>query len=354
MSTNILKICQSAENGLRITPKEALALWKEGDIYTLGKTANVIREKKATPGVVSYTVFRIINYTDICSIDCSFCSFKHKASEIGGYVLSEAEILEKVGESYKQDCLQVFFQGGVNPSIPMEYYTGILSKIHEKFPGVHIRAFSPIEVLVMAKTFHKSVDAVLDELIEAGLQSFPGAGAEILTDRMRHILSDKKASPAEWFETMKVALSKGLKGSTNIVWGSAETPEEIIEHLSMIRRLQDETGNVVSFVPWTFQQQTKDFPIRHVNNMEYLKMVALARIFFDNIPNIETSLMVKGKEAGEMALHFGANDINSPVIEEKVLRSYGLKSAAEAESFIQQSGFSPLRRNLNYEPGKKS
>jgi len=354
MSTNILNICQSAENGTRITPEEALSLWEHGDLYTLGKTANLIREKKVTPGVVSYTLFRIINYTDICNIDCSFCSFKHKVSEHGGYTLSETEVLEKVAESYKQDCHQVFFQGGVNPALPMEYYTGILSKIRETFPGVHIRAFSPIEVMVMARTFNKSVNTVFDELIEAGLQSFPGAGAEILTERMRHILSDKKATPAQWFKTMKIALSKGLKGSTNIVWGSVETPEEIIEHLSMIRRLQDETGNVISFVPWTFQQQTKDFPIRHVNNMEYLKMVALSRIFLDNIPNIETSLLVKGKDTGEMALHFGANDINSPVIEENVLRSYGLKSAAEAEQFIRQSGFSPIRRNLNYELGKKS
>lgn len=348
------EILQKAQSGRRITNQQALELWLHGDFHQIGETAHSLRLQKCDPQKAGYTIFRIINYTDICTIDCSFCSYMRPAGSEQGYVLSIDEILQKAALAWKNDCRQFFIQGGVNPEIKFSYYIDILKEVKSQFPECHIRAFSPVEVLHMSKATQKSVAEVFDLLCAAGLDSFPGAGAEILTDRMRTILSEKKASPQEWFGVMKDAFLKGLHGSTNIVWGSNEKPQELIEHLALIRKLQDETGGVLSFVPWTFQKQTSRFPVREVPAREYLKMVALSRIFLDNIDHIEVSLLTKGPQIGEIALLFGADDINSPVIEENVLRSYGLRSEKEAVEFIEKAGFQAIRRNFNFEYHKKS
>lgn len=348
---------QSAQNNLqssRMSDSDALYHWLNTPFYDLAAAADRCRKQKIPGNRVSYTMFRIINYTDICAIECSFCSFMHPVDSDKGCTLTIDEILAKVREAYDLDFKQIFFQGGVNPKIPFEYYTNALTSIKREFPDVHIRAFSPVEILSLSRCTHRPVEAILSDLIEAGLDSFPGAGAEILSTRMRNILSVKKTTPDEWYDVMKTALRLGLKASTNIVWGSSESDEEIIEHLSLIRKLQDETGNILSFVPWTFQQQTNRFQVRHVPVHEYLKMISLSRLYLDNIDHIEVSLLVKGKQTGELALLCGADDINSPVFEENVLRSYGLKSEKECIDFITNAGFEPVRRSLNFDYGKKS
>jgi len=357
-SLNTPDILKKAQSGERVNKEEALHLWLHADFKEMGVVAHELRNRTCTPGTASYTLFRIINYTNICNVDCSFCSFKEPLEKVKNskepgnstpaYVLTKEDILKKIEEVYNNNCHQFFIQGGVNPEIPYDYYMDLLNTIHESYSDIHIRAFSPVEVFSMAQSNGLTIDRVFDDLINAGLNSFPGAGAEILTERMRNVLSQKKISVENWYSVMKTALSKGLKASTNIVWGSTETPEEIIDHLSLIRDLQDETNNVLSFVPWTFQKQTKDFTVRHVPSFEYLKMIALSRIFLDNIENIEVSIMVKGAAVGELALFFGANDINSPVIEENVLRSYGLHSEEEAIEFIKNAGFKPRRRDFNF------
>jgi len=358
MKKETLLILEKALKGERISDSEALYLFLNANLHDLGKCAQSIRNKMIPEKKVSYTAFRIINYTDICTIDCSFCSFKKPEDSDKGYIYSIEQILEKADSAISQGADQFFIQGGVNPQIPFSYYTGLLTALKSRYPDSHIRAFSPVEILSMSRQNNMSIYEILKKLQSAGMDSIPGAGAEILTERMRKILSEKKCSTHEWYEIMHTALSpldKGglnMKGSTNIVWGSSETSEEIIEHLSIIRKLQDETGNVCSFVPWTFQRQTNSFPVREVSSIEYLKLLALSRIYLDNVPNIEVSLLVKGRDIGQVALHYGANDINSPVFEENVLRSYGLKSIAEAENFIKESGFIPVRRNLNFEHNK--
>jgi len=337
-----------------MSDEEALFHWRKTPFYDLAASADRERNRKLAPGKVSYTMFRIINYTDICQVECNFCSFMKTPQSGGGYTLTIDQVLEKTRQAWEKDYRQVFFQGGVNPEIPFDYYTKALSSMKARFPGIHIRAFSPVEIREFSRMTGRPVEAVLKDLIDAGLDSFPGAGAEILTARMRSILSANKTSPDQWYEIMTAALKCGLKASTNIVWGSVETDEEIIAHLAMIRRLQDETGNVLSFVPWTFQQQTKNFQTRHVPSHEYLKMVSLARLYLDNIDHIEVSLLVKGRQVGELALYCGADDINSPVYEENVLRSYGLASEAECVEFIEQAGFTPIRRSFNFTYGEKS
>jgi len=347
-------ILDAALDGKRLSKEDALHLWRHGDFKDLGNAAQERRNRLNPPNEVSYTAFRVVNYTNYCNVECNFCSFMDEVDSGKGYTLGIDAIIQKVEEALKLDAPQLFLQGGVNPKLPMSYYTDVLSAVREKYPDLHIRAFSPVEVLFMEKLTQKSLSDVFRTLKKAGMNSFPGAGAEILTDRMRKILSPQKASTQEWLRAMRVAGEEGLKNSTNIVWGSEETDDEIIEHLVHIRNLQEETHAVMSFVPWTFQAQTKKFKLRKVPPHEYLKMVALSRLFLDNVPHIEVSIMVAGKQLGELALHFGADDINSPVIEENVLRSFGLKTVAEAQSFIENAGFTPIRRSFNFVRGAKS
>lgn len=338
-------------DGKRLSHENALYLWRHADFKDLGNAAHEMRNRKLPKAEVSYTAFRVVNYTNYCNVECSFCSFMDEVGSGKGYNLKQDEILKKVDEAIKLDSPQLFLQGGVNPELPMSYYFETLEAVRKNFPQVHIRAFSPVEVLFMESLSQKSLAEVFKDLRHHGMMSFPGAGAEILTDRMRDVLSPKKASTAEWLRAMRTAQETGFKSSTNIVWGSEETDDEIITHLEALRDLQDTTGGVLSFVPWTFQAQTKKFRLRKVPPHEYLKMVALSRLFLDNIDHIEVSIMVAGRELGELALYFGADDINSPVIEENVLRSYGLKSTQESRKFIEDAGFTPVRRSFNYVRG---
>ncbi len=343
------RILLDASQGRRISPEEALRLYREGDYLKIIAVARFLREKVLPKNYASYTMFRVVNYTNYCNVECSFCSFMDEIGSGKGYNLTKDEILEKMEYALKVGADQIFLQGGVNPELRYDYYLEILQAVKQRFPRMHIRAFSPVEILNLEKITGKSLRSVLQELKEAGLDSVPGAGAEILTERMRNLISPKKASVQEWVRAMETCHEVGLPGSANIVFGSEETPEEIIEHLNVVRQLQDRTGGFLSFIPWTFQPQTKKFKIRHVPTHEYLKVLGICRIFLDNIRHIETSILVLGKGVGELALHSGADDMSSVVIEENVLRSYGLKTEKEALKFLREAGFTPLRRNLLYE-----
>jgi cyclic dehypoxanthinyl futalosine synthase len=234
----------------------------------------------------------------------------------------------------------IFLQGGVNPKLPLSYYVDALRMLSGRYQ-VHVRGFSPIELLRLSQKENLPLPDLLAILKEAGLGSVPGAGAEILTARMREILSPKKLSGADWCRVMGECHKLGLPGSSNIA-----------EHLALIREQQDRTGGFLAFIPWVFQPQTKKFTVRHVRGWEYLRLIAVSRLFLDNIPNIEVSVLGMGKDLGELALYAGANDINSIVIEENVLRSSGLKTLGAARKFIREAGFAPKRRTLGYEFGR--
>ena len=215
-------------------------------------------------------------------------------------------------------------------------------------PRIHIRAFSPVEILFMERQAGMPLREVIRKLKDAGMDSVPGAGAEILSDRVRFILSPNKGSVADWVRVMQTCHEEGLPGSANIVIGACETAEEIIEHLRIVRELQDHTGGFLAFIPWTFQKQTSRFQIRNVTVQEYLKLLGICRLFLDNIPHMEASILVLGRGTGAIALHSGADDISSVVIEENVLTSYGLNTENQAQEFIRESGFKPVKRNLLY------
>ncbi len=342
------EILEKPLSSQRITPEEAYELYLNGNFIEIQYVAREIRNRFNRPGIVSYTSFRVINYTNYCNVECNFCSFMDEIESNRGYVLTKDEILKKMEEAIQMGANQMFFQGGVNPNLSFDYYLDILRSMKENFENIHIRGFSPVELLNLEKITGLSLEEILLELKQAGLDSVPGAGSEILTERMRNILSPKKASPEEWVRVMETCHKLNLKGSANIVWGSEETKWEVIQHLDLIRKLQDRTKGFLSFIPWTFQKQTKKFYVRNVPANEYLKLLAICRIFLDNIPHIETSLMVLGKSIGQIALQSGADDVSSVIIEENVLKSYGIRTEEGIKEFILESGFFPVKRDFNY------
>jgi cyclic dehypoxanthinyl futalosine synthase len=341
-------ILEKALAGGRISPEEALDLYNTGDFLKIMAVAREIRNRKHDPSVVTYTLFRIVNYTNVCNVHCSFCSYHTSMDAPQARLLTIKEIIEKMSEAVALGADQMFLQGGVNPNIPFDYYLAVLRAVKETFSPIHIRAFSPSELMGMERLTGKPLRRILRELKSAGLDSVPGAGAEILSDRMRTILSPGKGSVADWVRVMETCHEEDLPGSANIVFGSDETRREIIEHLEVVRKLQDRTGGFLAFIPWTFQKQTEKFNVRNVPAHEYLKLLGICRIFFDNIAHIEASILVLGRGTGSIALHAGADDISSVVIEENVLKSNGLETEEKAREFIRESGFTPRRRDLLY------
>ncbi|MDX1957915.1 MAG: cyclic dehypoxanthinyl futalosine synthase [Leptospiraceae bacterium] len=346
------KILDKALEGERISKEEALILYEEADFLKVQMVARAIREKVLSHEFASYTMFRVVNYTNFCNVECSFCSFMDEIGSGKGYVLTLDDILAKMEHAERENADQMFLQGGVYPDLKFDYYLEIISGVKKRFPNFHIRAFSPVEIINLETITGLPLREVLEILKQAGLDSVPGAGAEILTERMRQIISPKKATVSEWVRAMETCHEVGLPGSANVVFGSEETKEEVIEHLQVVRDLQDRTNGFLSFIPWTFQPQTKRFVIRPVPTHEYLKVLGICRIFLDNIKHIETSVMVLGKGVGGLALYSGADDVSSVVIEENVLRSFGLKTEAEAQKFLRGSGFVPKRRDLTYDYSK--
>jgi cyclic dehypoxanthinyl futalosine synthase len=342
-------ILEEAVQGRRINSSEALQLLKSADFIRLMAAAREIRNRKNDPSAVTYTMFRIINYTNICNVNCSFCSYHVPLGSASGVVLPVEEIVRKMREAAVLGANQMFLQGGVNPDIPFDYYVDTVRAVRQTFgPGLHIRAFSPSEILGMERLTGLNLRDVVRRLRDAGVDSVPGAGAEILSDRIRATLSPRKLSVSDWVRVMETCHEEGLPGSANIVFGSRETGEEIMEHLRIVRDLQDRTGGFLAFIPWTFQKQTDRFFLRNVPVIEYLRVLAICRIFLDNIAHIEASIMVLGRDAGSLALHSGADDISSVVIEENVLSSRGPATEKAAREFIRESGFSPRKRDLLY------
>lgn len=343
------RILEKSLSGERISAAEALELYEHGDHLKIAAAARRLRGQRVDPDCASYTMFRIVNYTNYCNVDCTFCSFKEETQSGKGYTLSADQVIEKMEEVEKIGVDQIFLQGGVNPELPFEYYLDLLRRLRRHFGAAfHIRAFSPVELLQMEAMTGMELRDLLRELKVAGLDSVPGAGAEILSERMREILSPRKAAVDDWVRVMECCHEEGLPGTANVVFGSEETMSELIHHLEIVRTIQDRTGGFLSFIPWTFQQQTKRFRTRNVPAHEYLKVIGISRIFLDNIDHIEASIMVLGPGVGGLALLSGADDISSVVIEENVLRNHSFKSEERTRAFIRDLGLEPVRRDLLY------
>lgn len=342
------------EKGNRVSPSNALQLLRSSELQKLGKAADTSRRRFHPQNQVSFLIDRNINYTNVCVARCTFCNFYRKPKHEGGYLLSKQEIFGKIEETIALGGTGILMQGGMNPELKIDYYEDLLCSIRKRFK-IHLHCFSPPEIIVLAKLSKLSIRQSLRRLADAGLDSIPGGGAEILTDRMRKHISPGKCSTGEWLEVMETAHEEGLKTTATMMFGAGERDTEIVDHLDKIRSLQDRTGGFVAFIPWTVQLEGTVMAAeldRKVSPVEYLRVLALSRIYLDNVPNIQVSWLTQGLAVGQIALHFGANDVGSIMIEENVVSSAGAKHNAtrqELIELIEEAGFEPVQRDTLYQ-----
>ncbi|RUM87807.1 MAG: dehypoxanthine futalosine cyclase [Thermodesulfatator sp.] len=336
--------------GERLGKEEALALFQL-DLFALGELAREVRWRLHPEPIVTYIVDRNINYTNICVSGCKFCAYYRTPGDPEGYVLSLEELSRKVEETLSLGGYQILLQGGLHPDLPLSYYETMLSFLKERFPQVHVHAFSPPEIVFFARREGLSLEEVLRRLMAAGLDSIPGGGAEILVDRVRRKISPRKCSAEEWLEVMRTAHRLGLKTTATMMFGHVETLEDRIEHLLRLRELQEETGGFTAFIPWPFQPGNTTLSAPKATPVEYLKTLAVSRIVLDNIPNLQASWVTQGPKVAQVALEFGANDFGSTMIEENVVAATGVShrlSEEEIRRLIRDAGYEPRRRRMDY------
>ncbi len=340
---------------MSISAQEALNLLKHEDILVLGKMADKIRQQKHPDNVVSFVVDRNINYTNICTSECKFCAFYRKEENSDTYVLSNEVIMEKIKETIEAGGTQIMLQGGLNPNLRLGYYVDLLKMIKSKY-NITIHSFSPAEIVHIAKQENMSVKAVLLSLHEAGLDSLPGGGAEILVDEIRYKISPKKITADQWLNVMEEAHKIGMKSTATMVIGFGETLEQRIEHMQKIKELQEKTGGFRAFITWTFQPGNTELGGKKTNAWEYLRTLAVTRIYLDNIKHIQGSWVTQGQETGQITLAFGANDLGSIMLEENVVRAAGTAyemSINKMVNLITASGKIPAQRDTEYNIIKK-
>jgi cyclic dehypoxanthinyl futalosine synthase len=345
--------------GERISVDEALELyrWPLEEVGALANARRDLAKAKSYGGhgreIVTYIVDRNINYTNVCNVYCKFCAFYRTEKDEDHYVLSFEQIDQKLDELSSVGGVQILMQGGHHPKLPFQWYIDLLRHIREKYPHINIHGFSPPEFQHFAETFRMPLREVISEFKKAGLGSIPGGGGEILVDRVRKKISPLKINSDQWLEVMQTAHELGLKSSATMMFGHVESIEDRVEHLRRIRDQQDRSGGFTAFICWTFQPQHTVLKVKHPTGVaEYLRTQALARIFLDNIDNIQSSWVTQGPEIGQIALRYGANDFGSVMMEENVVSSAGTTfrlDAGQIESLIRDAGYEPHRRNNWYE-----
>ena len=337
----------------RLTSAEALELLCDDDLPSLADDANAMTERLHPGKIRTYTVERNINYTNVCTSQCKFCAFYRNENSPDAYVLDEQVLLEKIEETVQLGGRQILLQGGLHPSLPFEWYEHLLRTIKQHYPDVNVHGFSPTEIVYFADQFNLPEQTVLERLREAGLGSLPGGGAEILVDRVRQLVSPPtlkfgRASAERWLHVCRIWHRLGGRGSATMMFGHLETLEDRVTHLCRIRDLQDETGGFTSFIPWTFQSgNTKLSGLPKVGSWEYLRFLAVSRLFLDNVPTIQSSWVTQGLQIGTLGLSFGANDLGSIMIEENVVAAAGTVFRSTESAFceaIRSAGYEPKRR----------
>lgn len=348
----------------RITKEEGLRLLKKADLLELGRMANEFRNKLHPEGIVTFIVDRNINYTNVCINRCLFCAFWRDEKDPEAYVLGKDELFRKIDETIRLGGTQILIQGGLNPRLNLDYYTNLLKELKDRF-DINIHGFSPPEICYMADRSDLTIRETLSILKDSGLDSIPGGGAEILSDRVKDIISPRKIKSGRWLKVMEEAHNLGMKTTATMMFGSIEKAEDIIEHLNAVRNLQDRTGGFTAFIPWSFQPGntalakrsnpplnggiTKLYPVTAV---EYLRILSLSRIYLDNFKNIQASWVTQGLKLAQVALRFGANDFGSTMIEENVVAATGVKYRVSKDDIIKAirfTGFMPAQRNTYYE-----
>ncbi len=330
---------------------EALNLLINGDLLELGKWADSIRRRLHPENRVTFVVDRNVNYTNICESRCSFCAFYRTPDAPDAYLLDHETILSKIEELVERGGTQLLMQGGLNPKVGMEYIEQLFQLIKEKFPLIQNHSLSPAEVCHLADSAGLSIPQTITRLKQAGLDSIPGGGAEILVDEVRQSISPRKIGWEKWGEVMLEAAAQGMPTTSTMMFGSKETASQIIEHIFRIRELQAKGGSFTAFIPWTYQPGNTELGGERATGVEYLKVLALSRIILDNIPNIQASWVTQGSKLAQVALFFGANDIGGTMLEENVVAAAGCSfrmSQEEILELIQGAGFKAAQRSTRY------
>ena len=350
------QVLEKALSGERISDEDALALLRSQDLVAIGRAADELRNRKVDRGRVTFIVDRNVNYTNICHTDCDFCAFYRRPGDRSeGYLLPKAVIFKKIEETLAIGGTALLMQGGHHPDLGVDYYEDLFSSIKARYK-IHLHALSPPEVQHVARRSRLSIPQTLSRLRDAGLDSLPGGGAEILVDRVRDLISPKKTKSAEWLGVMREAHRLGISTTATMMYGHVDTVEERVEHMRKIRALQDEMRGFRAFISWTFQSDGNRLADRvpkadMPTSFDYLLTQAVSRIYLDNVDHIQSSWVTQGMKVGQVALGFGADDMGSVMIEENVVSAAGTTHRASTEDFvraIKALGKVPVQRDTLY------
>ncbi|HYY33245.1 MAG TPA: cyclic dehypoxanthinyl futalosine synthase [Gaiellaceae bacterium] len=337
---SVAGILDKALSGERIGDDEAVALLESRDLVAVGRAADELRNRKVDRSRVTFIIDRNVNYTNVCYTDCDFCAFYRRPGDVReGYLLPKPVIFKKIEETLALGGTALLMQGGHHPDLGVDYYEDLFSSIKARYP-IHLHALSPSEIQHAARRSKISIPQALTRLRDAGLDSLPGGGAEILVDRVRKIISPKKTTSAEWLGIMRDAHRLGISTTATMMYGHVETLEERVEHMRRVRDLQDETGGFRAFISWTFQRDGNRLAEKvpeetRPTSFDYLLTQAVSRIYLDNVDHIQSSWVTQGMKVGQVALGFGADDMGSVMIEENVVSAAGTTHRATAEDFVR-------------------
>jgi cyclic dehypoxanthinyl futalosine synthase len=338
----------------RLTPEEGLWLLKNGSLLDLAEMAEHGRYRHNPEAKVTFVIDSNPNYTNICNVDCIFCAFYRHEGDVDAYTYSVDEMISRFKKAEARGVRTVLLQGGVNPALPLEYYTEMIRRTREEVPGIHPHFFSTSEIIGMSNVSGLSISQVLEKLKDAGLNSIPGGGAEVLSDRVKKKISSKKGTSEDWLNVMREAHKLGYKTTSTMMYGHLETDEDIIEHFEKTRELQDEYHGFTAFIPWSFKPGNTPLEkiiSTYASSTRYLQMIAFSRIYLDNFPHIQASWFSEGKKTGQMALHFGADDFGGTLEEENVHASANFvhtTTIKEMVDLIRNAGFTPVERDTLY------
>jgi cyclic dehypoxanthinyl futalosine synthase len=352
MTAAIDDLLAHAADGGRLSPDDALLVYTDAPLHALGEAADAVRRRRYPDNIATYIIDRNINYTNVCVTACKFCAFYRAPKHAEGWTHSDAEILRRCGEAVELGATQIMFQGGHSPDLGIEWYERIFGAIKREYPSLVLHSLGGSEVVHISRTSGLDFETVIRRLNTAGLDSFAGAGAEILVKRPRTAIAPLKESGETWLEVMETAHRLGVESTATFMMGTGETNAERIEHLRMIRDVQDRTGGFRSFIPWTYQPENNHLRGRtQATSLEYLRMIATARLFFDNINHLQGSWLTTGKDIGQLTLHFGADDLGSVMLEENVVSSAGARhrsNRTELIELIRGAGRIPAQRDTLY------
>jgi len=346
--SSLASLLDRAATGGRLTFDEGVRLYEEADLHDLGAAAHARRMQLHPHDVVTYVIDTTINYTNVCNVHCTFCAFFRPEQSKEGYTMSHDRVLERVRYAADLGATQMMIQGGVNPELRLEWFETLFARVRREFPNVDIHSLSVSEIVGLSTVEGLPTREVLQRLKDAGMKSLPGAGAEILVERVRKRISARKVKPDEWLGVMREAQLLGMPTTATMMFGSIETHAERIEHMHVLRELQDETGGFTAFIPWYYVPFKTPLRGKEATGLEYLRVLAISRLYLDNFAHLQASWLTPGLKLGQLALFYGCDDMGGTIIEERVVHDAGSTNQAtrrDLEELVRKAGFTPVVRD---------